>query len=112
MPPCNPQAGTYLSSAPPAFHCELLYDPWAQPPFTHARTVRPRVGRGGYAAAARARVQQRMSQPAKEEKPLDVMTDFVARQPYDSSPRAMMPRRSANGTPGLAPKRLPSANPA
>ncbi|CBX99766.1 hypothetical protein IAQ61_003000 [Plenodomus lingam] len=90
MPPMYPQAGTYLSNAPPSLPpASSFYD-------AAAATVLPpmRVPSGHSLAEAAMHQQraqeysQRMSQPAKEEKPvggvsakldydMDVMTDFV-----------------------------------
>ncbi|CAN9103515.1 unnamed protein product [Alternaria alternata] len=90
MPPMYPQAGTYLSSAPPSLPpASSFYDPMG------ATTLPPMRAQSGHSLAEAAMQQQRvheynqrMNQPAKEEKPvggvsakldydMDVMTDFV-----------------------------------
>lgn len=89
MPPMYPQAGTYLSNAPPSLPpASSFYD-------SNGATILPPMRVPGHsmtdAAMHQQRAQeynQRMSQPAKEEKPvggvsakldydMDVMTDFV-----------------------------------
>lgn len=98
MPPMYPQAGTYLSNAPPSLPPpSSFYEPTAAtilPPLRHSMTD---------AAMQQHRAHeygQRVSQPAKEEKPvggvsakldydMDVMTDFVC----DTALRLITPGR-------------------
>jgi hypothetical protein len=90
MPPMYPQAGTYLSSAPPSLPpASSFYEP------TGANILPPMRVQPGHLLAEAAMQQQRaheynqrVNQPAKEDKPvggvsakldydMDVMTDFV-----------------------------------
>lgn len=97
MPPMYPQAGTYLSTAPPSLPpLNAFYEPSLPP-------LRAQHGHSMADAASQQRGvydYQRTQQPAKEEKPvggvsakldydMDVMTDFVC----DTALRLITPGR-------------------
>jgi hypothetical protein len=104
MPPMYPQAGTYLSNAPPSLPPpSAFYDP------TGATILPPLRNQAGHPMADQAMQQQRAqeyqlaNQPAKEEKPvggvsakldydMEVMTDFVCEMALQViTPGRMMP---------------------